>query len=79
MVEWLAKLLCDQEVLGSIPAATKLFSIEPAILKFIWGQNNQRRMVEKSELSYSITILGLNTHSLRTKAIISRCLSECWF
>ena len=68
MVEWLAKLLCDQEVLGSIPAATKLFSIEPANLKFIWGQNTQKRMVEESKLSYSITIVGLNTHSLRTKS-----------
>ena len=33
LVSWLAELPCDHEVLGSIPAISKLFSGEPSALK----------------------------------------------
>ena len=35
LVEWLAESALDQEVLGSIPAPSKLFSRESAVIKFV--------------------------------------------
>ena len=55
VVEWLAELARDQEVLGSIPATSILFSEESAILQFVSWQRSQR---ENGNLSFA-ALLGL--------------------
>ena len=41
--EWLTELALDGEVLGSIPAPSKLFSRETAVLKKLFGVNAIRK------------------------------------
>ena len=40
-------------VLGLVPAAFKLFSNEPATLKFVWDQHTQKEMEDKNNLRHT--------------------------
>ena len=52
-------------VLGLVPAAFKLFSNEPAPLKFVWGRRTQKEM-EKNHISYTPSA-GLNKYGQELK------------
>ena len=49
----------NQEVLGSYPATSQLFSRDPATWKFVW-----KKLEAKVTFAF---LIGLNMHSLVTK------------
>ena len=54
------ELAHNEEAKGSIPATSKPFSIEPAIVKIVWPAPSRKRMEELITLA-----LLLNKHGLR--------------